>query len=131
MKRLLNWLDNLWHDAPVPQRSEIRYQIIQRDPFRLRLAEWCSSKDLTHSAATCINDNRFRMMLDVLENEHPANIVLDDKVSMESRAIWQARCEGYTMCLANIDAMTVHRAPREALEATFDPAERDTTETEQ
>jgi len=126
VKRLLNWLLECFTIKPVRQRVINSYQVVPRDICRLRLAEWKSSTELVLQAKNCMNDVLFRRMIDVLENEHPASIVLMDNTSLETRAIWQARCEGYTMALANIDAMTVYNKPTESLEATFDPAEPET-----
>jgi hypothetical protein len=69
-------------------------------------------------------------MLDVLDHSHPVHIVLNGPVTLESRAIIQARCEGYTMCIADLENMGIYDQPKQALEATFDPPEEETNETQ-
>lgn len=120
MKQLLNWFKSR---TAVRIINQVR--IAERDPCRLRLTEWRSSPDLTGQARRCLSDVHFRTMLDVLDREHPAGIVLPDNASIEMRAVWQARCEGYTMAIANIESMAIYNKPEEALEATFEPPESD------
>jgi hypothetical protein len=100
-------------------------RIIPRDPCRLRLEEFCNSPEMVAQANRCLRDPAFRQILDVLDREHPANIVLPDTSHLETRAIWQARCEGYTMAIANIEAMGTLKKEKINLEATFEPPEQE------
>lgn len=104
-----------------PQLVQVR--ILDRDPIKVRLSEWRSDSALVGSAAKIGRMPEFRRMLDVLSNEHPANAVLSDNVPMELRAVYQARCEGYTICLANLESLARFEPLKEPLEATYEPEE--------
>jgi hypothetical protein len=103
--------------------KQIKVKVLTRDPLRVRLSEWRADKALVSRALALQNDPSFRLMLDVLQNEHPGNIVLPPNVSLDVRAIYQAQAEGYTICLANLRALAKYDALREPLEATFEPEE--------
>src|SRR5678815_2579098 len=122
MKRFLKWLENFVTGGPI-RRIEYTYQVVQRDPCRLRLHEWRSSPDLAIQARKLLSDPIMRTMLDVVDTEHPANMVLSDSTTIENRAVWQSRCEGYTMALANFESMGIYQKPKQELEATFEPPE--------
>lgn len=104
-----------------PKPSQ-KLQVIQRLSSRVRLHEWRSSPDLVTSARKVLNDGTLQTMMDVLKNEHPFNTTLYN-VSIEERAVVQARTEGYAMALANLEAMGVFQKPTEPIEATYEQNE--------
>jgi len=107
-----------------PFRRQQRLQIIRRSQTTLRLHEWRSEKALVSSAMRIMRDPDFQMMLDVMENEHPGVAhVLPDSADLATRAVHQARAEGYTMALANLVALGRFEKMIEPLEATFEPEE--------
>lgn len=63
-----------------------------------------------------------RQMLQVIHNSHPAfQFMVNGDTA--SRALQQARCEGYTMALADIESMGITAIGGEAVEAEFDEEE--------
>jgi hypothetical protein len=116
---VINFLRWPWR---TPQR---KIEVIRRDENKLTLAEWRSSAELVALAGKVWSNPDFRMMIACLRNESPANFVLpDDAQAMRSVAI-QRRTEGYTMFLANLEAMAIFSQPPEPLESTFEPEERE------
>lgn len=107
-----------WHRPTVTQ-----VRVITRDRVKLRLHEWRSDPALTKAAGVILNNSDARLMLDVLNNEHPAHFVLAPGTSVDDRAVYQARCEGYTMALANLEAMAMHQEAQKELEPTFEREE--------
>ena len=61
-------------------------------------------------------------MIQVLHNSHPAFQVMT-LADTNARAIQQARCEGYTMCLADFESMGHYAAANETIEAEFNAEE--------
>jgi hypothetical protein len=66
-------------------------------------------------------------MLQVLHNSHPAFQVMITGDTSE-RAIQQAKCEGYTMCLSDLEAMGVPTVTNATVESEF--AEEEITKEE-
>lgn len=107
------------------RKRHLKVQIVTRTVTELTLAEWQADAELTKRARQLLADAAFQLMLSVLRNEHPAFVVADHHLTtLESRAILQARAEGYSMALANIEAMGKHTAIRAQPEATFEEEER-------
>lgn len=98
-----------------------RVEVVKRDPLKLRLHDWQSDEKLVQGAAQVLSGDYMRMMMDVLRNEHPAFIVLNPDVRLDARAAFQMRCEGYTMALANLEALGLFKRPAEVLESSFEP----------
>lgn len=94
--------------------------VAHRDPLKLRLHEWRADRALVSRGLQLINNPDFRLALDVLQNEHPANAILPDGCSLDIRAVFQARGEGYTLALANLEALAKFESVSEPLEATFE-----------
>jgi hypothetical protein len=90
--------------AEPEDSAERIVEVIRRDPLRLRLHEFRSNKNLVSSAQKMMAMPEFRLMLDVLMNEHPLNFVLAASTT-EERAAQQARGEGYTIAIRNLEAM--------------------------
>jgi hypothetical protein len=107
------------------RRTAVRVVVVQRDPMKLRLHEYRSNPSLVNAAAAVMGKPDFRLMLDVLSNEHPGFSVYPGDVPMEMRAIYQARGEGYTLALANLESMAKFDTLKEPLEATFEPPEEE------
>lgn len=101
------------------QETVPRIQVLEREASELRLAEWRSDPNLTKEAAKILAGSFVKIMLDVLENEHPGAFVML-RGDQNDRAVQQARAEGYTMCLSNLKALGKHEKPHKELgEATF------------
>ena len=101
------------------RKSPQKLQVIQRLSSRVKLDEWRSSADLVNAARKVLNDPNTQNMLDVLRNEHPANTMTFD-APLDQRAVLQARSEGYTMALANLEALGVFQQQHEEMEATYE-----------
>jgi hypothetical protein len=82
-------------------------QLVQRDPTKLRLHEFRGDDRLVSEAGKIASIPFFQTMLDVLRNEHPCRNVAPPTMTMEARAAMQCQAEGYSMCLANLEAMAI------------------------
>lgn len=70
------------------------------------LEEWHKDPSLVSLAQTVLSDPRTAQMLAVLRAESPANYGLAPLgVSLEDRAAFQARTEGYHLALNNFEAL--------------------------
>jgi len=98
--------------------------VIARDPLKLRLHEFRSNKSLVGEAQKMMMTGSLRLMLDVLRNEHPCLFVLPMGASPTDRMAVQCRAEGYTMALANLEAMTDFQELATMPEPTFEPEEQ-------
>ena len=67
------------------------------------------------------------MMLACVQNEHPGNVTLPMKATVNERAALQSMAQGYTMALSNLLALAKYEMMPEPIEATF-PDERPTTD---
>jgi len=102
-------------------KRQLKVMVTHRDPLKLRLHEWRADRALVSKGLQLINSPDFRLVLDVLRNEHPSNLMLPDGCSLDIRAVFQARGEGYTLALANLEALAKFEPVHEPLEATFEP----------
>lgn len=98
-------------------------EVVRRSSLKLRLAEWQADPKLVSQAGKLLSDETFRCMLDVAHNENPSNFVLPFGTTPQDRAAQQCRSEGYTMALANLEAMGQSRNIPETVEPTFEPEE--------
>lgn len=87
------------------KRKPIRVEVVRRDESKLRLLEWNQDDRLCHLGAKMLANPDLQLMLSVLKNEHPSKTVLHYGTNLDVRAVWQARSEGYEMCLANLEAL--------------------------
>lgn len=110
---------------PFNKQQETRVQVLQRDICKLRLSEWRGDKGLVASAGSVLVDPRLRMMLDVLMNECPAAYSLAVGTPLESRALYQAKTEGYMMAISNLEAMGKLSAVQDTIEPTFEVEEKE------
>ena len=101
----------------------VAVRIISRQATKLRLSEWRADPSLCNQASKFMADPSFQLAVSVLHNEHPAFVVIDLGTSLQDRAVYQARCEGYTLALANLEALSVHQKLHDAPEAEFAPEE--------
>jgi hypothetical protein len=111
--------DFLKKSKPLPQpkpRPAIR--IIERELGSLTLDEWRQDGALCIQAASVLQAPIVRQMLQVLHNSHPAFQVML-RGDANERAMQQARCEGYTMCLADIESMGQGQPQNQPVEADF------------
>ena len=119
---------NLWPKSksaasptPPPQR---RVVIVETELGSLTLDQWRGDKGLTEQAHGALTSPLLRRMLQVLHNSHPAFQVMMSG-DTNARALQQARCEGYTMALADLESMGGHLPTPEAMEAGFEGEEVD------
>jgi hypothetical protein len=104
-----------------PKPQEVKVVVLNREPTSLRVHEWRADKQLVSAASKLFTNPDLRLMLQTVENDHPANVVLPAEQSIEMRAILQARAEGYTMCLANLRALARFEPPLVPVEEEFAP----------
>lgn len=102
------------------KRAEVRVAVVRRDQCRLRLSEFRSDPALTKMAGGIINHPDFLLMVDVLRTEAPINLEQFPGTDVTTRALWQARCEGYILALNNLEALAQFEQPKEHLTATFE-----------
>lgn len=119
---------NLWPkskpaaSAPLPPQR--RVVIVETELGSLTLDQWRGDKGLTEQAHGALTSPLLRRMLQVLHNSHPAFQVMMSG-DTNARALQQARCEGYTMALADLESMGGHLPTPEAMEAGFEGEEVD------
>lgn len=108
---------------PFKPKQPVQIKVINREVSKLRLHEFRSDPNLCKGVAEALRGGYMRVAVDVLNNEHPGNSVLHTNTSLEVRACHQARCEGYTQAIANLEAMARHEQPVSLLETSFEEAE--------
>ena len=93
-----------WHISNLLNRFKPNQSIsvVKRESMGLRLSEWRKEEMLLSSAARIWRDPDFRLMLDVLENEHPAKIGMAIDHPIQNRAVLHAIGQGYQTCLNNL-----------------------------
>lgn len=106
----------MWFTKP---KSETKVVLLNREATNLLIAEWRSDKNLCAAGANVLLDANVKLMLQVLENSHPAGFVMANDTPIEERAIHQARCEGYTLALANFRSLAKYETPTEPLIEEF------------
>jgi len=97
----------------------VTVKVIQRQATKLRLSEWRADMALCNRASKLMETPDMQLAISVLNNEHPAFVVIDPGTSLQDRAVYQARCEGYTLALANLEALARHQKITEMPEADF------------
>jgi hypothetical protein len=107
-----------WLFEPLPP-VEKQIHIINVAKTHLRLEEVRTDQKLCGVFKKLQSTYEFEIMMSVLRNEHPVNLVADIGTTLQDRAVLQARSEGYTMALANIEAMAIYNKPTEMPEAEF------------
>lgn len=100
------------------------FLVIDRDPVKLRLSEFRTNNALVGDAQKILLIPGLRLMLDVLRNEHPGQWVLPPGASSLDRIRAQCLAEGYTMALANFEAMGKFEQMTEMPEPTFEQEEK-------
>ena len=120
----------------ILQKLKLRYgnagrnptiEVIRRRSNQIRLHEWRSSPELVTKARDVLENPAMLEMIDVLNTEHPAKIGLF-RVTLEDRAIAQARIEGYQLCINNLEAMGTFVKPKVEPEATYEQPEDEMTQ---
>ena len=99
--------------------------IIAREACKLTVDEWRSDPALTKVAYSILNHKDFKSMIDVLKNTGPHTFMMPS-ISIEERAIWQARIEGFHLCLNTLESLGSMTKPTETLEPTYEPPENPT-----
>lgn len=90
------------------------------------LEDWQKDESLVSLAADVLSDPRTAQMLSVLRAESPANYGLPPLgISVEDRAAFQARTEGYHLCLNNFEALGKLTVVPTESEPTFEAPEPD------
>lgn len=101
-------------------RRRIRVEVIRSTG--LRLQDWQLSPELVSAANRVFNTTEFRMMLDCLRTECPANYGLPATgVTADDRVAHACKIEGYMMALNNLEAMCNQIKGETVIEATFEP----------
>jgi hypothetical protein len=103
------------------RKKPVQLQIVRQHESKLRLAEWRNDPRLCSMAAKILADPNLQLMLSVMKNEHPARTALPYGVSLDDRAVLQARCEGYEMFLSTLESLAVNIAAVPMPEAAFEP----------
>jgi len=112
------------------RRAPRQVLIVHRDISRVTLNEWRSNPEMTKLAAKYVNDREVRMMLDVLRcSASPANAMLRLEADLDTRAVWQARTEGYMGALNDFESLAELAKEPVEVEATYEPPEFDQAQT--
>lgn len=103
-------------------KTKTKVALIHREPFKLTLDEWRADEMMAGAAGKVLNDPTMRLMVQVLYNSSPAWEVLT-LARPEDRVAQQCKIEGYTMALANLEALAKHQKMTMPVEATWEPEE--------
>ena len=110
MRSFFSWLNKRFGD----RGTKSKLVVVKREATRFRLEDWKTNASLVSMARKCLDNNDFRIMLDVIRNENPLHNVTFD-ITIEDRAILHARCEGYMLALNNIESLGVYADKRVTL----------------
>lgn len=91
-----------------------------KDQTGYRLNEWRRNESMVLASKALAKNPTWRLQMECLREEHPCHIVLALGVSPNDRIAMQARSEGYTMALANLEAFATPLKLTERLQATFE-----------
>jgi hypothetical protein len=101
---------------PLATKTVIR--VVERELGSLTLAQWQQDSALCSQSRNVLSSPIVRQMIQVLHNSHPAfQVMVSGDTNL--RAMQQARCEGYTMALADFESMGQLALTNEPLEADF------------
>ena len=116
----LQYLRNLFARKPT-----VVYE--KREAWRLSLEEWRKLDQMVAESIALSRNPTYRAQLDVLRNAHPVhNIFSPVGISPTDRVVHNAKCEGYELCLNNLESMTKALKKSKPLEATFEPPQLQT-----
>ena len=107
----------------------LQVHIVDRPVTHLRADEFRADKELVHLATTVLANSNMQIMLQVLKNEHPGFDVLPSNADSIQRVVWQARSEGFSLCLATLESLGIQATLPERLVSTFgavDPTQQQT-----
>lgn len=104
-------------------RRPQQLQIVRRISSDISIEEWRSNKELVLLARKFLNNPDFRMMTDTLRNSAPHNYVSLKEMSIDARAMEQARIEGFQLCLNNLAALGMETKKAVELEPDFSQPE--------
>lgn len=91
----------------------------------LTLDQWRKDTRLVSSAKELARNEVFRMQVAVLENSHPRFLAFPAVgATQQDRAAMNSKCEGYQLCLNNLEAMSQAWAISKPLVATFQQTEK-------
>lgn len=102
------------------KKKPVHIRVERRQESKLRLADWQNDPRLCATAAKILDDPNVQLMLSVMKNEHPLRTALPYGVSLDDRAVLQARAEGYEMFLSNLEALAINTTPVPMPEAVFE-----------
>ena len=99
----------------------LQTQIVRRDSCRLTIDQWRSDRGMVKLASKIMSNPDFQLMIDVLRTHHIVNYSLMLNPTMEQRAFQQAKGEGYSLCLSNLESMAQYSIPESELIEDFQP----------
>jgi hypothetical protein len=94
-----------------------------RRPFGMRVKEWRRRDELVGASKTLLQNEHFQRMLDVLKNEAPHNFSFAGNVDLATRAMYQARIEGWNKALDMLESLGTPYEEMEPLLETYEPEE--------
>ena len=124
----MNWFTKLFarqvgeSGASFPPRP-----IIPIESSNLTLAEWVKHPELILEAKNICAEPTFKLMLDTLKNESPANYKMPKGSQPTDLITHLGEIDGYNMAINNMLAMTVKHEQMTTLEASFAPIEEEKT----
>lgn len=105
---------------------EPRVRFILRTNLDITADVWRTDKELVSMAAKVLADGNVKLMLSTIQNSSPAWQVMP-LGTVDERAIQQARIEGYTMAIANLESLGKYQPPSAQLESTYEKEELEET----
>jgi xanthine dehydrogenase iron-sulfur cluster and FAD-binding subunit A len=112
-------LKTLWAWIWALRVPDKRVEVIKRDISKLTLQEFRSNARLTSGAAATLSADFAVIMMQVLKNMHPGATLVMPSADLQTRAVAQARAEGYTLAIANLESMAIFKQTETPIEATY------------
>lgn len=102
--------------------AQPRIRVIEVEAGKLTIDLWRLDAVLCGQAKGALESPLLRRMVQTLNNSHPAFNVFSD-VPLNDRIVHQARCEGYTMALRDLELLGEHQRRIEVAEPSFEDEE--------
>jgi hypothetical protein len=108
---------------PAPPKPRPDAMVPIRRPFGMRVKEWRRREDLVGAARGMMASDQFQRMMSVLRNESPHNFSFSGNVDLATRAMYQARIEGWNKAIDMLESLGVPYEEPEHLLETYEPEE--------
>lgn len=106
---------------PIPPQPKPDAMVPIRRPFGMRVKEWRRRDDLVGASRAMMATDQFQRMMSVLRNESPHNFSFSGNVDLATRAMYQARIEGWNQAIDMLESLGTPYEEMEPLLETYEP----------